>query len=105
MQKSAVALFGAEIVINGVLLPEESSEMKRNIYSTCFRFAVQLSEWGGSRIFIRERLKVMVVQFWLLNVCQIYEEGAAMVEKAPFPARKAPLLAGGAPYLLRRTTL
>ena len=46
MQKPVVALFGAEIVVFGVLLPEGSSEMKRNIYSTRFRSAVQSSDWG-----------------------------------------------------------
>ena len=40
MQKPAVALFGAEIVV-GILLPEGSSEIKRNIYSIRFRSAVQ----------------------------------------------------------------
>ena len=50
MQKPVVALFGAEFVVVGVLLPEGSYEMKRNIFSTRFRFAVQSSDWGGSRI-------------------------------------------------------
>ena len=93
MQKPVVALFGAEIVVVGVLLPEGSSEMKRNIYSTRFRSAVQSSDWGGSRIFIGEGLQVLGVPFWLLKI-----------RNAPFPARRAPLLAGGAPYLLRRAT-
>ena len=51
MQKPFVAPFGADIVVVSVLLPEGSSEMKRNIYSTRFRSAVQSSDWGGSRIF------------------------------------------------------
>ena len=59
MQKAVVALFGADIAVVGVLLPEESSEMKRNIYSTRFRSAVQSSGWGGSRIFIGRGCK-----FW-----------------------------------------
>ena len=42
--------------------------------------------------------------FGLLKGCRIYFGGAAVVKKAPFPARRAPLLAGGAPYLLRRAT-
>ena len=104
IQKPVVALFGAEIVVVGVLLPEGSSEMKRNIYSTRFRSAVQSSEWVGSRIFIGEGLQVLEVPFWLLKGCRIYFEGAPMVENAPFPARRAPLLAGGVPYLLRRAT-
>ena len=49
---SIVALFGVENVAVGVLPPEVSSEMKRNIYCTRFRFAAQLSDRGGSRIFI-----------------------------------------------------
>ena len=57
MQKPVVALFGAEIVVVGVLLPECSSEMKRNIYSTRFRSAGQSSDYGGSRIFIGEGLQ------------------------------------------------
>ena len=104
MQKPFVAPFGADIVVVRVLLPEGSSEMKRNIYSTRFRSAVQSSDWGGSRIFIGEGLQVLGVPFWLLEGCRIYFEGAAMVENAPFPARRAPLLAGGVPYLLRRAT-
>ena len=56
MQKPVVALFGVEIVVVGVLLPEGSSEMKRNIYFTRFRSAVQPGDWGGSRIFIGKGL-------------------------------------------------
>ena len=97
MQMPAVALFGAGNVAVGVLPPEASSEMKRNIYSTRFRFAVQLSDRGGSRIFIAEGLQVLGAPFWLLKGCQIFLEGAVMVRKAPFHARRAPLLAGGAP--------
>ena len=104
MQKPVVALFGAKIVVVGVLLPEGSSEMKRSNYSTRFRSAVQSSDRGGSRIFIWEGLQVPGVPFSLLEGCRIYFEGAAMVENAPLPARRAPLLAGGAPYLLRRAT-
>ena len=55
MQTPVVALFGAEIVVVGVLLPEGSSETKRNIYSRRFRPAVQSSDgwiqdfhWGES---------------------------------------------------------
>ena len=44
MQKHAVTLFGAEIVVVGVLLPEGYSEMKRKTYSTRFRFGVQSSD-------------------------------------------------------------
>ena len=100
----AVALFGAGNVAVGVLPPEASSEMKRNIYSTRFRFAVQLSDRGGSRIFIAEGLQVLGAPFWLLKGCQIFLEGAVMVRKAPFHARRAPLLTGGGAYLLRRAT-
>ena len=52
MQKPVVALFAAEIVVVGVLLSVGYSEMKRNIYSTRFRSAVQSSDWDGSRICI-----------------------------------------------------
>ena len=78
--------------------------MKRNIHSTHLRFAVQLSDRGGSRIFIGEGLQVRWVPYWLLERCRIYLEGAVMVEKAPLRAGRAPLLAGGAPYLFRRAT-
>ena len=60
-------LFGVGNVAVGVLPPEVSSEMKRNFYSTRFRFAVQLSDGGGSRIFIGERLQVLGAPFWLLK--------------------------------------
>ena len=100
----AVALFGAGNVAVGALPPEASSEMKRNIYFTRFRFAVQLSDRGGSRIFIGEGLRVLGAPFWLLKGCRIYIEDAVMVGKTPFRARRAPLLAGGVPYLLRRAT-
>ena len=63
MQDPVVAVFGAEIVVVGVLLPEGSSEMKRNIYSTRFRSAVQSSDWDGFRIFIEEGLQVLGVPF------------------------------------------
>ena len=88
----------------GVLPPEASSEVKRKIYSTRFRFAIQLSDRSGSRIFIGERLQVLGSPFWLLKGCRIYLGGAIMAEKTPFRARRAPLLARGAPYLLRRAT-
>ena len=52
MQMTAVALFGAGNVTFGVFPLQPSSEMKRNIYSTPFRFAVQLSDVSGPRIFI-----------------------------------------------------
>ena len=42
----AVALFGAGNVAVGVSPLEAFSEMKRNIYSIRFRFAVQLSDRG-----------------------------------------------------------
>ena len=41
---------------------------------------------------------------WQLKECRIYLQGAVMVEKVPFRAKMAPLLVGGAPYLLRRAT-
>ena len=65
--RSPLLLFGAEIVVVGVLLHEGSSEIKCNIYSTCFRFAVQSSGWGGFRIFIGEGLQALVVPFWLIE--------------------------------------
>ena len=52
MQMPAVALFGAGNMAVGVLPLKASSEMKRNIYSRRFRFAVQLNGIGVSRIFI-----------------------------------------------------
>ena len=52
MQMPAVALFGAGNVAVRVFPPEASFEMKRNIYSTLYKLAVQLSDRGGSRIFI-----------------------------------------------------
>ena len=67
MQRPVVALFGAEVVVVGVLLPEGSSEMRRNIYSTRFRSAVQSSNWGGSRILIGDGLQVLGVPPWLLK--------------------------------------
>ena len=66
MQKGAVALSGAEIVVVGVLLAEGLSEMKGNIYSTRIRFAFQSSKWGVSMIFIGEELQVLGVPFRLL---------------------------------------
>ena len=61
MQITAVALFGAGNV--GIFPPEESSEMKRVMYYTRFSFAVQLSDRGGSRIFIGEGLQVLGRRF------------------------------------------
>ena len=72
LQKPVVALFGAEIVVVGGLLPEGSSKMKRNIYSTPFRSAGQSSECGGSRIFIGKGLQVLGVPFWLLKRLRLY---------------------------------
>ena len=46
MQMPVVTLFGAGNVADGVLPPEASSEMKLNVYSTRFRFALQLSDRG-----------------------------------------------------------
>ena len=59
----AVAVIGAGNVAAGVLPPEASSEVKRKIYSTRFRFAIQLSDGGGSRIFIGEGLQVLGRRF------------------------------------------
>ena len=59
----AAALFEAGNVAVGALPPEASSEVKRYIYSTRFRFAVQLSDMGGSRIFIGEGLQVLGYRF------------------------------------------
>ena len=67
MQMTAVAPFGAGNVAVGVLPPEASSEGKPNIYSTRFRFAVQLSDSGGPRIFIGEGLQFLGAPFWLLK--------------------------------------
>ena len=102
MQLPAAALFGAGNVAVSVLPPEASSEMKRYIFSTRFRIAVQLSDRGGSRIFIEEGLQVLGAPFWLLKGCQVSLERTVMVEKAPFRTRRAPLLAGATPHLLRR---
>ena len=104
MQMLAVALFGADNVAVGVLLPEASSETKRYIYSTRFRFAVQLSDKIGSRIFIGEWLHVPGTPFWLLKGCRTYLEFTVMVRKELIGARRAPVLAGRMPYLLRRAT-
>ena len=75
----AIALFGAGNVAAGVLPPEASSEMKHNIFSIRFRSAVQLSDRGGSKIFIGEGLQALVAPFLLLKGCRIYLEGAVMV--------------------------
>ena len=49
---------------------------------------------GGSRIFIGEGLQVLGAPFW--------PRGAVIGEKTPLRTRRAPLLAGGGSYLLRR---
>ena len=41
---------------------------------------------------------------FVIEVFQIYLVGAVMVKKTPFHASRAPLLAGGVPYLLKRVT-
>ena len=97
----AVAVIGAGNVAAGALPPEASSEVKRKTYSIRFRFAILLSDRGGSRIFIGEGLQVLGAPFWLLKGCRIYLEGAVMVKKTPFRARSSSLLARGAPYLRR----
>ena len=71
MLMTAVALFGAGNVAVGALPPEASSEGELNIYSTRFRFAVQLSDRGESRIFIGKGLQVLWAPFWLLKKCRI----------------------------------
>ena len=65
MQMPGVALFGAGNAAVGVLPNKVSSEMKRNIYSTRFRFAVQLNDRGGFRIFVGEGLQIPGTPFWL----------------------------------------
>ena len=82
-----IAVFGAGNVAVGALPPDEPSEMKPNIYSSCFGFAVQLSDRGGSRIFIGEGLQILGRRSALAFEGVSNLLSAAMVEKAPFRAR------------------
>ena len=57
---------------------------------------------GGSRIFIWEGLQVLGAPFLLAEERYLCLEGSVMGEKATFYVTRAPQLAVGATFLLRR---
>ena len=62
---------------------------------------LQLAQ-GRIQVFIEEGLQVLGAPHWLLKWALFYLKDAVMGELAHLRARRAPLLGGETPYLLRK---